>query len=69
MTFLSVPGHILALIDNGELKILSAQGANTKLVTSYRVAEARTWAPPVLLNDGFLIKDRETLTRWTFSSK
>ena len=42
VTFLSVPGHILALIDNGELKILSAQGANTKLVTSYRVAEART---------------------------
>ena len=67
--FLSVPGHILALIDNGELKILSAEGADTKLVASYRVAETSTWAPPVLLNDGFLIKDRDMLTRWTFSDE
>lgn len=67
VTFLSIPGHILALINDGELKIFSATGTDTKEVASYRVSKSPTWAPPVVLSDGFLIKDREFLTRWQFT--
>lgn len=67
VTFLSMPGHILALINDGELKIFSAAGADTQQVASYRVAENPTWAPPVLLGNGFLVKDQESLTRWKFN--
>lgn len=64
--FLSIPGYIIALIDNGELRIVKASGDRYDKVASYRVAETPTWAPPVLLKDGFLIKDEQSLTRWSF---
>ncbi|MGI9470250.1 MAG: PQQ-binding-like beta-propeller repeat protein [Rubripirellula sp.] len=66
--FLAVPGYVLALMDRGELKVLAANGANTKIVKTYRVAETPTWAPPVLLQNGLLIKDREKLCRWSFDT-
>ena len=31
----------------------------------YEVADSATWADPVVLPDGFLIKDLKTLTRWS----
>ncbi len=67
-TFLAIPGYIVALINTGELRILKASGNKYEKVASYRVAPDRTWAPPVLLKDGILVKDRETLTRWSFAS-
>ena len=67
VTFLSMPDHILALINDGELKIFSAAGKDTKQVASYRVADSPTWAPPVVLSDGFLVKDQKSLTRWQFN--
>jgi outer membrane protein assembly factor BamB len=66
VTFLAIPDHIVALINDGNLKIFSAAGSNTEQVASYRVADSPTWAPPVVLADGFLVKDREFLTRWKF---
>ncbi len=65
--FLSIPGHVVALINNGRLEIISANGDRYKKVASYRVAEDRTWAPPVLLETGVLVKDLEMLTRWSFA--
>ncbi|MDA0282865.1 MAG: PQQ-binding-like beta-propeller repeat protein, partial [Planctomycetota bacterium] len=62
--FLSAPGHIAALINNGELRILSATPTEYRQLASYRVAEDRTWAPPVLLKDGVLVKDHQHLTMW-----
>jgi len=62
--FLSIPGHVVALIDTGQLQILSAQGEEYELVADYQVAEGETWAPPVLVNGQVLVKDRETLTLW-----
>lgn len=67
VTFLAIPDHIVALINDGKLKIFSAAGTDTKQVASYRVADSPTWAPPVVLADGFLVKDREFLTRWKFT--
>ena len=66
VTFLSVPGYVLALMDHGKLNVLSADGDKTSVVQSYPVSQAPTWAPPVLRSDGILVKDRDTLIRWVF---
>jgi YVTN family beta-propeller protein len=63
--FLAMPGQIVALIDNGELRILSANPREYQQLASYRVADDHTWAPPVLLKDGILIKDQKHLTKWS----
>jgi hypothetical protein len=34
-------------------------------IRQYEVADSPTWAHPVVLPDGFLIKDLKTLARWT----
>lgn len=65
-TFLSLPGHVAALTDNGELQIITASGEKLEVVASWHVADGRTWAPPVLLPNGILVKDHNTLTRWSF---
>ncbi len=62
---LSTPGHIVGLLNTGELRILSASPQKYQQIASYRVAEGHTWAPPVLLTSGVLIKDREHLTMWS----
>ena len=62
--FLAIPGHVLALINDGQLKIIGADGKRLENVASYRVAEGDTWAPPVVLDNGVLVKDKRTLTLW-----
>ena len=66
--FLAIPGYIVALIDSGELRIVRASPQAYEQAGSYRVAEGHTWAPPVLLSDGVLVKDRERLTLWSLKS-
>ena len=63
--FLAVPDHVVALINDGQLKIIAASGEKFETVASYRVAESETWAPPVLLENAILVKDKQTLTLWT----
>lgn len=67
VAFLSLPGYVVALIDNGELKVIAATGERFETVASYRVADTPTWAPPVLLARGILVKDRRTLTLWSLA--
>jgi outer membrane protein assembly factor BamB len=66
-SFLSIPGHVVALVDNGQLKIIEARGDCFEKVASYRVAKSPTWAPPVLLERGVLVKDNQTLTLWSLA--
>jgi outer membrane protein assembly factor BamB len=63
--FLSAPGLVAALINNGQLRIFKATPKEYEHLASYRVADDGTWAPPVLLNDGLIIKDHQHLTRWS----
>ena len=63
--FLSIPGHVLALINHGELRVIAARRDRYEQVASWRVAKGGTWAPPVLLQNGILTKDTETLTFWS----
>ncbi|MFP6753735.1 MAG: PQQ-binding-like beta-propeller repeat protein, partial [Pirellulaceae bacterium] len=65
--FLSIPGYVVALVDSGELQIVAASGKEYKKIASYRVAEGGTWAPPVLLEKGVLVKDVKTLTLWSWT--
>ncbi len=64
--FLSIPGHVLALTNHGEVQVIAADRDKSRKVASYTVAADATWAPPVLLADGLLVKDKEMLTRWRF---
>jgi outer membrane protein assembly factor BamB len=66
--FLSIPGHVVALINDGELRIISASGDGYRTVASYRVAEGETWAPPVVMEGGILVKDKQKLTLWSLDA-
>ena len=63
--FLSVPGYVIALINRGEIQVIAARGDRYEKIASWRVSESPTWAPPVLLRGGVLIKDLQTLTMWS----
>ncbi len=67
VAFLAIPGYMVALINDGDLQIIAASGDGFKKVASYRVAESPTWAPPVLLEKGILVKDAKTLTLWSLA--
>ncbi len=67
--FLAVPGHVVALISDGRLQIVNADSSEFVSPATYQVADNPTWAPPVLLSDGVLIKDSDTLTRWSFAEE
>ena len=67
-SFLAIPGHILALLDSGELQVLSANGKRYEKIASYIVSENPTWAPPVLLKSRILVKDAKTLTLWSLAN-
>jgi outer membrane protein assembly factor BamB len=63
VAFLSVPGHVVALLSDGRLQIIAARGDRFETVATYRVSESPTWAPPVLLEQGVLVKNNRTVTR------
>ena len=50
----------------GEIRIIKAQRDSYSQVASWKVAEGNTWAPPVLLQNGILVKGLDTLTLWRF---
>ena len=64
---LAIPGYVLALINDGELQIIAAGGDRFDRIASWRVSETPTWAPLVLLETGFLVKDNQTLTLWSLT--
>ncbi|MFP6874818.1 MAG: PQQ-binding-like beta-propeller repeat protein [Verrucomicrobiales bacterium] len=68
VAFLSVPGHVIALINTGELRIIEASGKGYKKVASYQVAESQTWAPPLLLQESILVKSLESITLWSLAT-
>ena len=65
-TFLSFPGHVLTLSHQGRLTVFKAFPKAFRPVAIYALSKHSTWAAPVLLKDGILVKDAETLSLWTF---
>ncbi|QEG38165.1 PQQ-binding-like beta-propeller repeat protein [Roseimaritima ulvae] len=65
VAFLSIREHVVALLDKGQLQVIEATDGGLEEVAHYQVADSPTWAPPVLLTNAILIKDRTSLTLWS----
>ncbi len=57
---------VLALTVRADLIIAKMRQGDVEKLASYSVADTPTWAHPVVLEDGFLIKDENSLIRWTW---
>ena len=57
---------VLALTDQAELLVLDPNAAAFEPRRRYEVAPSPTWAHPVPLSGGLLVKDETHLTRWDF---
>jgi outer membrane protein assembly factor BamB len=55
-----------ALTTSGELIVFKASDKHFEQLARYRVADTATWAHPVILPAGVLIKDETKLTLWQF---
>ena len=56
---------LVALKDDAELIIAKAGRKAFELTRSYTVADSPTWAHPLMLPDGVVVKDATTLARWS----
>lgn len=56
---------LFALTPDAQMLIAKPTGKALGEIHRYEVADSPTWAHPVVLPDGFLIKDLKTLARWT----
>jgi len=62
---LAGPGMLLALTDGAELMFARASRDGFAPVATYGVADGATWAHPVPVHGGVLVKDADTLALWT----
>jgi outer membrane protein assembly factor BamB len=59
-------GSVLFFLTNdAELLVARKSGKGFELLRKYSVADSPTWAHPVILNSGILIKDATTLALWS----
>ena len=56
---------LYSLTPDAKLLIAKPTAKGLNEIRTYDVAESPTWAHPVVLADGFLIKDLKTLARWS----
>ena len=68
-TFLAWGNLVAALLDNGNLQFIEATGGSYVQKASFQVSERPTWAAPVILPDGILIKDRTHILLQRFPSE
>ena len=61
-------GRLVVLTTGGDLIVGTSTPNGWATERRYEVAPSATWAHPVLLPDGFLIKDASELVRWRVSS-
>jgi outer membrane protein assembly factor BamB len=62
-------GEVFFLTTGSELIVAPQEGEAFAPVRRYLVAESATWAHPVILNDGVLVKGKETLALLRFDEK
>ncbi len=62
---LLTPGHVVYLTEGAELIVTRRGGGSFAPERRYRVAEAATWASPVLLGGDLLVRDATGLLRLT----
>jgi outer membrane protein assembly factor BamB len=59
------PSSLIVLKNDGEMLVAKPSGKSFELIRRYTVADSPTWAHPLVLADGVVIKDLKTLTRWS----
>jgi outer membrane protein assembly factor BamB len=57
--------NLILLRDEGELIIAKASGKAFEPLRRYTVADSPTWAHPLILTNGVVIKDKTTLALWS----
>jgi len=57
---------LLMLTEHAELTVARATGEKFDVIRKYTVADTPTWAHPVPFVNGLLIKDKTSLTYWTW---
>jgi hypothetical protein len=57
---------LLLLTDEAELTIARADSGGLTTVKTYSVADSPTWAHPAPVERGLLVKDLDSLTRWSW---
>jgi len=58
-------GNLILLRDEGELVIAKASGKAFEPLRRYTVAESPTWAHPLVMQNGVVIKDKTALAFWS----
>jgi len=56
---------LFSLNSDGQLLVAKPTAKGLGELRRYEVADSATWAHPVVLDDGFLVKDVKTLARWS----
>ena len=67
--FIVAGDRLLVLNVTGDLLVGTIGAEAWKPEKTYEVAESATWAHPALLGDRILIKDRTSLTLWSFQRR
>jgi outer membrane protein assembly factor BamB len=65
---LLTPAHVLFLSNSGNLIVVRRAAAQFEEARRYDVADSETWAVPVPLPDGLIVRDATGLIRLTFGS-
>ncbi len=63
---LTVGDLVFAMTTEGELVVMRANPNQFEAVKRYTVADSAVWAHPVLIGNGLVVKDAETLAYWVF---
>lgn len=58
-------GNLILLKDDAQLVIAKAVGSSFEPLRNYTVADSPTWAHPLILRNGVVIKDASTLAFWS----
>ena len=59
--------NLVFLKDDANLLVAKATGQGFEPLHTYSVAQSPTWAHPLILRDGVVIKDTTTLARWSIN--
>ena len=65
---LLTPAHVLVFTTGGELVLVKRSAAKFEEERRYTVADSATWAVPVLLPDGLIVRDATGVLRLTAGS-
>ena len=62
----SVGPNLLVLSTEGDLTVVRRSPEKFEELKRYKVADSQTWAQPVVLKDGLIVRTADSVARWTF---